>query len=172
MRLAFAALLGMFLTGCIGMPSPEEIQRRQAETDQRNSHLQHAISLGLPVYVNSKVLQGPNSVGGASVMYSLRNISSKPVKYINLHLVPYNSVGDAVPSEVGGKKDAWVKFTGPLASMEFTYPTWSNVWYNHSLKCVQLEEMEVVFMDGEIRKLESANIKNIFSQSFSNTCKV
>lgn len=86
--------------------------------------------------------------------------------------MPYNAVGDIVKSTIGGKTLVLAELTGPLATMEFTYPTWNNLWYNQTLRCVQLEGIEITYMDGEIKKIEKSNIGEIFSQSLSNTCKV
>ncbi len=172
MRLTFIALATLTIAGCGGMPSANTIRDRQMTMDQGNPHLQRAITSQYPVYINSKTISPPNSAGGVSATYSLRNISAKPIKYVTLNLMPYNAVGDIVKSAIGEKTLVLAKFTGPLAPMEFTYPTWNNLWYNQALRCVQLEGIEIIFMDGEIKKIEKSNIGEVFSQSLSNTCKV
>lgn len=175
MRLKFIALTTLTtltISGCVGRPSVNTIREQQITMDQGNAHLQRAIASQHPVYINSKYISPPNSAGGVSARYSLRNISAKPIKYITLSLIPYNAVGDIVKSSIGGKTLVLAEFTGPLATMEFTYPTWNNLWYNQTLRCVQLEGIEIIYMDGEIKKIEKSNIGEVFSQSLSNTCKV
>lgn len=110
------------------------------------------ISEGVGVIAGDPIgVRYPNSAGGVNVDIRVTPVGPGTVKYVVFDIVPYNSVDDAVSSEIGGKSTANLRFTGPLTSMT-TGKTVSarNVWYNSTISYVEIVAVELEYMDGTI----------------------
>jgi hypothetical protein len=111
-------------------------------------------------YINhvAVYLEPPDSVGGVHVSISFTNQSTKTIKYITFSVAPYNAVDDQVSSEIGGKSEARLRQTGPLASGESNCGYWKNVWYNGTIKSGSLVSVEIEYMDGQTVTLDGAGL--------------
>lgn len=112
--------------------------------------VQELIERGFPLAVYKYSSGTPNSAGGVDVNIHYKNISSKDIKYIVFTLKPYNAVDDIVTCTISGRAEAKLKVTGPLYAMNMgdpDYSNWKNVWYNFSIKRIEIEKVEITYMD-------------------------
>lgn len=114
---------------------------------------------GVPLIIGNIYTVGPNSAGGATAKIKIINTSSQTIKYVTLTLMPYNAVGDVAPSEIGEKTTARVRFTGPITPDDMDSGTWEPLWYNHSIRCIELVDVEIIYMNGS-KKYYSAQEKD------------
>lgn len=117
---------------------------------------------GVPVVITDIFPDGPNSIGGVNVVIYFLNTSDKPIKYITYEVVPYNRVRDIVGSEIGGKRKASLRKTGPIAPNEKSRAEWKNVWYNSTIECARLTGMNIDFMDGSTASVGPEKINEYF----------
>lgn len=104
----------------------------------------------------------PNSAGGNTVRYAIKNIGTKPIKYYHLCFVPYNAVGDKVECSISNDSYKWVKGTGPIVPNGFSGERFfENAWYNHSIKSVKLVKAEIEYMDGTKQTIQGEQITPI-----------
>lgn len=89
----------------------------------------------------------PDSAGGFDVRINFTNNTGKTIKYITFVVVPYNSVGDIVASEINSEPEARLQFTGPLETGKSNNGHWSPVWYNWSISKAAIQSVEIKFMD-------------------------
>ena len=63
----------------------------------------------------------------------------------------YNAVGDAVPCQIRGSRVFTGRQTGPIQPGHYLAPGdawWRGAWYNPTVRCANLTEVVVEFMDG------------------------
>lgn len=101
---------------------------------------------------------GPDSVGGVGVQFSFRNEGERTIKYVTIYFVPYNRVGDAVSSSIGGRSEFGVQFTGPIAPNKKQSGMCEHMWYNYSITSVRVSKAEIEYMDGTTEVIDGTNI--------------
>ncbi|MGN0530765.1 MAG: hypothetical protein ACI4IH_06730 [Eubacterium sp.] len=104
----------------------------------------------------------PNSAGGVSVRYAMKNIGKKTIKYYVLYFVAYNSVGDIVKCSIHKVSEKGVRGTGPIATNGVQNNSlFENAWYNYSITSVKLVRAEIEYMDGTIEVIKGEQINPI-----------
>lgn len=90
-----------------------------------------------------------DSVGGVTLHFSIRNNTSKQIKYVYLKFIFYNAVGDLVRDEITWENYQKVKFTGPLDAYSTSTPRKTTTkFYNYSCDHAGIAEIKVDYMDG------------------------
>lgn len=118
-------------------------------------------------------VSGPNSAGGVSVSFAIKNLSEKSIKYYVLYFVPINAVGDKVSCSITGKVENGVRGTGPIAQNQGQYSRlFENAWYNHSIKSVKLTKAEIQYMDGTTETIDGSQIGRISGGGNGGCCYV
>ena len=99
------------------------------------------------------------SAGNVSVKFSIRNMSTKTIKYAVVYFTPFNRVGDAVKCSISGESTKAVKFTGPLRPMMTEKDiVFSDAWYNNTISGVVLDKVAVRYMDDTILEFNGKNV--------------
>lgn len=150
-------LLALNLAGCATVP-PEDLERAKSE--------------GIPILITRVHPLSPNSAGGVNVEANLFNASNKRIKYVVLTLKPYNQVGDIAPSTIGGKINARIRKTGPIEPGSYSGGTWGNLWYNHSISCVELTDIRIEYMDGDIDRISGDKLSQALTSRIKESCSV
>lgn len=101
---------------------------------------------------------GPDSVGGVGVQFSFRNEGEKTIKYVTISFIPYNQVGDAVSSSIGGRSEFGIICTGPIAPNKKQSGRCECIWYNYSITSVRVSKAEIEYMDGTTEVIDATNI--------------
>lgn len=101
---------------------------------------------------------GPDSVGGVGVQFSFRNEGEKTIKYVTISFIPYNQVGDAVSSSIGGRSEFGIICTGPIAPNKKQSGRCECIWYNYSITSVRVSKAEIEYMDGTTEVIDGTNI--------------
>ena len=101
---------------------------------------------------------GPDSVGGIGVQFSFRNEGEKTLKYVTISFIPYNQVGDAVSSSIGGRSEFGIICTGPIAPNKKQSGRCECIWYNYSITSVRVSKAEIEYMDGTTEVIDGTNI--------------
>ncbi|TET22902.1 MAG: hypothetical protein E3J71_04790 [Candidatus Stahlbacteria bacterium] len=143
-------------------PAPTRHQLREnvcanEENETRIQEIKHRIvdqarvyQREAPIVITSIYPSRPNFAGGVDVHITFINKSDRTFKYVYFEVSPYNAVGDRVSSEIGDKCFTFLKSTGPYkpgyGSKSGYY--WGNVWYNHSIRSIKLNTVEIDYMDG------------------------
>jgi hypothetical protein len=126
---------------------------------------------GHPIVITNAYTSLPNSAGGVDVTLYSKNLSAKPIKYINYTVQPYNAVSDIQYGEIRRRSSAKLEDTGPIAPMAFTGGNWSNVWYNPTIRCMRVTRVHVDFMDGSKRTYSNqTSIRKIVRSDIRNRC--
>ena len=118
---------------------------------------------GYPIAISSLQTYPPNFVSGIDVDIVFKNLSKKTIKYIYFTAIPYNKVGDIVESEIGGKIEASLAYTGPLRPEEETATHYDAIWYNSTIVYSKLIELNVIFMDNTEYTYSEKEISNLFA---------
>ena len=135
---------------------------------------------GKPVAVTVLYPGAANNAGGVGVSMDFTNTSGRTLKYMEFGLVPFNAVGDVVTSSINGKALEIVQYTGPyqpgVSTDDFSV-TFSggpvgfrNVWYNESIRCVEIQFAKAVFMDGTTQVLKGAAATQLVAPSVRKNC--
>lgn len=142
--------------------------------------VKEASSKGNPVAVTILYPGAANYAGGVGVSMAFTNTSGKTLKYMEFGLVPFNAVGDVVASSIGGGTLEVVQFTGPykpgVSTDDFSVTFaggpvgFQNVWYNESIRCVEIQLARAVFMDGTTQVLKGAAASQLVAPSIRKNC--
>lgn len=109
-------------------------------------------------YGYEQFANGPDSVGGVGVQFSFRNEGEKTIKYVTISFIPYNQVGDAVSSSIGGRSEFGIICTGPIAPNKKQSGRCECIWYNYSITSVRVSKAEIEYMDGTTEVIDGTNI--------------
>lgn len=114
----------------------------------------------------------PNSAGGIDVRIGTINPPNGDIiKYSYYTVSPYNAVGDRVSGRIRNRSSETLRNTGPWkpGSLE-EWDQWVNVFYNQSVKCIQITEAKFEYINGKIVSYNNSNISQILHKDFSNNC--
>lgn len=163
-------LVVLFLVGC-----NDAYVRNMGRVPDTEWQLARDKNVG--VLVDGIKASRPNSAGGVDVSARILNTSNRTIKYVALEFIPFNAVGDVVFSEVGNKLTGRLRMTGPLTTFENktyrldeTYhknALWSNVWWNHSIRCIRLTSVKVTWMDGSMAEYDPEQVLTVRSHTDS-----
>ena len=126
----------------------------------------------IPLVVSRVNVSHPNSAGGVDVRLRYLNTSNKSIKYIVTTVVPYNKVGDRVSSEIGNKVYARLQDTGPIKPDAYSEGTWSNNWYNYSIRCTEITNIDITYMDGTREQYKEPELSHMIASDIKNNCKL
>ena len=94
-----------------------------------------------------------DSVGGLKPTIFIANNSDKKIKYIDLKVSFYNSVGDKVRNEIGGYTYSNLQITGYIKPWSSDWYEWNPVFYNSSASKMKIETMKITYADGSKKTL-------------------
>ena len=103
----------------------------------------------------------PNSAGGVSIRMSIKNVSSKTIKYYRVTFAPYNAVGDVVCCSVSNHSNFTCNGTGPISQNETKTGIIRNAWYNPSISTLKVVSAEIDYMDGTSETIPGSQITDI-----------
>ena len=98
-----------------------------------------------------------NSINGIDLAITLKNVSDKEIKYVDLEISFYNPFGEPAPCEISGKNTYSARYVGPLypnASQQIT--TTRPVIYNPNVAAWRLTSIVVTFIDDTTQELTSS----------------
>ncbi|WP_164707235.1 hypothetical protein [Arcobacter peruensis] len=149
----------------------QRVQEYQLKFDkeEKESGVTDAIKNNIPLSIKSIGATIPNSVGGVNVFFEYLNLSKKDIKYLNVGVVPYNNVGDKVSSKTNYKSYKILSTVGPLKfNKNYTQKgLWKNIWYNQSIKCVKIEDVEIILMDNTKIVFKDNDLIKLFNKKFN-----
>ncbi|XDD41706.1 hypothetical protein AB3N58_10415 [Leptospira sp. WS60.C2] len=118
------------------------------ENENVHSKIKEIENNKLPIIVKARASR-PNSAGGVDFSVHWKNVSNNTFKYVVFTVIPYNAVGDIQKCSIRNYSEFKGKETGPYepGSVVGYGTSWSNAWYNHSIRCVKLKKVEITFMD-------------------------
>lgn len=120
---------------------------------------------GFPIAIYEYYSATPNSVGGVNVIIFWKNISPKDFKYVIFTVKPYNAVDDVVYCTISHEADSRLKVTGPVKAKNMDEPSssvWENVWYNNTIKRIEIEQIDIIYMDNSEESISASEVKEMF----------
>ncbi|MBD5160340.1 MAG: hypothetical protein HDT23_08900 [Ruminococcus sp.] len=88
-----------------------------------------------------------NSAGGVSVKYKVKNYGSKGVKKYTVSFKAYNGANEIVPCTIRGDSIVGISSADFVCSNGIQDGFSSDVWYNYSIRYVEIESIRVVYDD-------------------------
>lgn len=84
-------------------------------------------------------------VGGVTLDFTVKNLTDKPIKYIDFDITFYNAVGDAIRCDIDWQYTHHWKITGPIEDSVKFRP---GGFYNGTFKgTIVLDNVKIIFMD-------------------------
>ncbi len=111
-----------------------------------------------------------NSAGGVSVRGMVKNHGQKAVKKYTVYFKAYNGANEMVKCETTGKSIVGVSSADrvePLYIQEFLL---DNAWYNHSIRRVEIDHIDVVYTDDTTESCRGNYILNLEEQKAQQEC--
>lgn len=100
------------------------------------------------IHIEESVLSKPDDYSACSYYLTIRNKSSKVIKYVNWVAVACNAVYDPVACYYNGNKSIKGQIIGPLAQDERGSYVWDDVVYNNLARYLKFTRFEIIYMDG------------------------
>ena len=138
--------------------------------------IQKAQEKGHPIAITEIRSSLPNSAGGVDAYVNFVNATdNREFRYVRFRVTPYNRVGDVAPSSIGQRDTTWLRSTGPYGpgggnSGALGSSYWENVWYNHSIRCIEVDEIEVEFFTDDKVTIGDDEVHEVVSDRVSNSC--
>ncbi len=101
-----------------------------------------------------------NSVGGVDVVVRYKNTSEKTIKYASFRIRAINAVGDAAYCQVRRSAVFNGRNVGPVNPGRSQVARWSNVWYNSTIRDIQVVRVAITFMDDTVITINEDQIVN------------
>lgn len=114
----------------------------------------------------------PNSAGGVDARIGIINPENgATVKYVRYDISPYNRVGDRVLGRIKNNDQARLRATGPIeGGGSEDWSVWENVFYNNSITCIELNSVEITYMDDSSRHFSGEDLASILHSDVNNNC--
>ena len=113
-----------------------------------------------------------NSVGGISVEITFINPTRNTYKYVNMMFSAHNAVGDAVSSSIGGAMRRGTQSIGPFPfGGGESNSRYGPLWYNSSITCIVLQQVEIVRMDNSKEIFDFERSKTLVAQGKNVRCR-
>lgn len=148
----------------------KEIERERIKAEEAERSRKREATGGGPLFITEIHSTLPHSAGGVHARISFENVSDKRIKYVRFSATAYNGVGDKVSCEIHRSHTRMLLSTGPYLPWSHETSYWENVWYNHSIVCIEIQIVSVEFMDGQV--LRSLNTQRALNEGVVNCCKV
>ncbi len=147
---------------------------KEAEEEKHKKALfARAEKYKLPVIFKNVYTSSPNSAGGVEVTFIIYPLSETPIKYIDLKMQAYNAVNDLVTSDIDGIKTKNLRLVGPMKrSYSIDIFGIKNFWYNSTISCSIITNVEVTLMDGSTKSYAGKELDDLFAIAGSNQCSV
>ncbi|MDE6036213.1 MAG: hypothetical protein K2G36_09925 [Ruminococcus sp.] len=88
-----------------------------------------------------------DSAGGISVKYSVKNWGPKPVKKYTIYFKAYNGADEIVECTARHRSIAGVSSADCVEKDKTQSRLFENAWYNHSIRRVEIDHIDVVYTD-------------------------
>lgn len=102
-----------------------------------------------------------NSADGIGIRYLIYNATDKPIKYISVEFLPYDTVGEITRCNTTGKDMHAVKLVGPFNVNEKAGFKEDVVWYNPTIKEVKIRKVHIEYMDGTEETINGEDLVDI-----------
>jgi hypothetical protein len=136
-------LLAVVISTCSNpyLPTYQEIERAKSVVQKFN----------LPLMILSLPITYDRSGKKIGVFPHILSLGTKSISKLNIHLIPYNIVGDSVKSEAPPYQSLFsLKLAGQMESTEKTLKfKVEEIWESESIHCVRVNKVEVVYSDYE-----------------------
>ena len=115
------------------------------------------------IRIKSITTSKPNYNGYVDFSFLFQNKSSKTIKYVYLHIAPYNAVGDKVTCSNSGESTKRGSVTGPIATGDWFGENgyWNDFWQNSTIVGAQIEDISITYMDGTQVYLNDEDVKQV-----------
>lgn len=114
----------------------------------------------------------PNSASGVDARIGIINPSAgATIKYVRYEISPYNRVGDRVRGTIKKSDRARLRSTGPIEGNGLeSWANWKNVFYNNSIICMELNSVEITYMDDSSDHFTGNDLASILHSDTNNDC--
>lgn len=113
--------------------------------------------------IDGWVYNETNTANGIGCKHRFYNYSGKAIKYITFTYLPYNRVNDVVTCQINGNSEASARLTGPIEPNEEYEAKWDVLWYNPTIKNVELKDVFVQYMDGTEETIPGNEVLSIYA---------
>ena len=119
----------------------------------------HKTFESLPIVGVTEVFkQGPDQVGHIGAEIKLKNVAGRTIKYIDVYLTPFNSVGDAVSCTVKGHSTYGISITGPILVGNEWAGTCDGMWYNNTIVSAKVDHVDVTYEDDSMERYTASEL--------------
>lgn len=107
--------------------------------------------------VNGWVSKSANSSGGVSVKYDVKNYG-KPVTKFTVYFKAYNGADEVVSCTIRNEYIRGVRSTDYIGENDKVKNLlFENAWYNHSIRYIAVDKIDVVYSDGTTETCDGEN---------------
>ena len=125
-----------------------------------------------PLIIWSATPSSPDTAGGVSLAIRFTNTSPDTIKYIRYTVRGYNSVGDPAGGEIRTSSYRTLRDTGPHRPDVTETSNWGELYYNWSLKCVQITKVSIDYLNGKKKTYSGKSLRKLFGPNYIKTCKI
>lgn len=126
----------------------------------KDSIVENTKLAGVPIIITEYKTSSPNSANGVDCSIKFFNISNKRLKYAYFTVIPYNTVDDITYSTINNKSEAELQYTGFVEQYKLINGKWEAVWYNSTIKYMDIIKVRIIFDDNSEINIVNENDMN------------
>lgn len=140
----------------------DSIEIREKFVADSIAEIQRIDKIKNSIRLTSYYLSSANSAGGRDVHFNYQNLSDKTIKYLSFKVSFYNAVGDPAFCEIRDRCTFTGRDTGPIKPNGYgSDGYWDCVIYNYQAKKMELNQIEIEYMDGSTLRIGEGDLKYV-----------
>ncbi|SFG00365.1 hypothetical protein [Neptunomonas qingdaonensis] len=89
--------------------------------------------------------------GRAGAYIHFSNISSGTYQYVLFRTTAFDKNGKVIRAKKSRDENAYLRVAGPIYPGEYSKGhSWKNTWSKKGVKCIDIDQIEIVFSDGSV----------------------
>ena len=111
-----------------------------------------------------------STVGGVGQQLAVTNVSQDTYQQLELVFIPYDRYGRRQTSDIDNVGEVQIPLDTPLLPGQEISRTWPDVWFNHSIVCVELDRLRITDSDGRQRVYRKDAVDRMLAEPVTNDC--
>jgi hypothetical protein len=112
-----------------------------------------------------------STVGGVGQTLAVINVSADAYHQLEVVFIPYDRYGRRQTSDIDDVGEVQIPLNTHLFPEQEVINTWPDVWFNHSIVCVEIDRLRITYSDGSRRVYRKDAVDDMLADQVLNDCQ-
>lgn len=114
----------------------------------------------------------PSKAGLTDAHFSFSNVSDQTFQFVMFKTTAYDVNGNIVNAKKTNRPNTWLRVAGPFSPFASAGEhKWENIWRNKQATCIEVEGVEIIYMDGANEFYNESRLSEILDPGLINSCR-